>query len=123
MKTMQSLQKKKLVVEIKKKEREIALLKLREEKLNAIVIPTELVKVIFMQHSRSIATEFKNTIDGIITKIAKKKDLNLNEVAELRGELLSSINMAMDKSVVESKKSIGNIVKEFIEKKEVGERR
>ena len=119
---MYKLNKKKLVVAIQKTKEEIALLKLRNEKLNAVVIPTELVKVVLLQQSRSMATEFKNTIDSIITNISKKKDLTLTEVAQLRGELLHCINSAVDKSLTESKKNIANIVKEFVERKEVGER-
>ena len=121
-KTMQGLTKQKLVVEIEKKKREIALLKIRQEKLNAVVIPTDLVKIIFAQHSRSIATEFKNSVDTILTLISKKADLRIEQTAELRGSLLQQINEAMERSVTESKKNINNIVKEFIEKKEVGER-
>lgn len=120
--SMSKLNKKKLVVEIQKKQREIALLRLREEKLNAIVIPTELVKVMFSQHTRSISTGFKNSLDNILTLIAKQAGLNINQIAELRGKLVGEINTAVDKSVIESKKNLNNIIKEFVERKEVGER-
>jgi hypothetical protein len=116
------LEKKKTIVEIQKKRKEISLLTIREEKFKGILIPTDLIRTLIQQHSRSTATEFKNSIDSILTKISKKKDLSVTEQAELRGELLDVINKTVDKSVDLTEKLLGRIVNEFIEKRDVGER-
>lgn len=117
-----TLTKRKVAVDIAKKREEIEILKVRKDKLHGVLIPTDLVKVVFTQHSKSILTEFSNSIDNILTIFRKKKDLNANEVAEIRGELLQSINTAVSKSNSRSKKEISNIQNEFTVKREVGER-
>lgn len=99
---------------------QIALLK--EEKLRGIVIPTDIVKVIFAQHFKSVTSSFHQAADNLIVNISKKKELNREEVAQIRGELIEIINIAVNNSVDESKKSIVNIVAEYSERKGVGER-
>lgn len=116
------LNRQKLRVEIDKKTEEIELLKLRKDKLLGVLIPTDLVTVIMIQHCKSIITEFKNTTDGIITTLIKKHGLNTNEVAELRGSMVQSINSAVNKSIDRTKRNIDSVVNEYSEKKEVGER-
>ena len=98
----------------------IALLK--EEKMIGASIPTELVKMVFAQHSKSITSAFHTGADNFLMEISKTKGLNRNELAEMRGALILIINKAVDKSIEESKKSISNIVQEFSVKKEVGEK-
>jgi hypothetical protein len=95
---------------------------LKEDKIRGEVIPIEIVKTVFAQHSQNIITEFKNSVENILTIFAKKKSLNGNEVAEIRGQMVSTINLAVDKAVDSSKKNLTHIVKEFSIKKEVGER-
>lgn len=95
---------------------------LKEDKIRGEVIPIEIVKTVFAQHSQNIITEFKNSVENIITIFAKKKSLNGNEVAEIRGQMVFSINTAVDKAVDSSKRNLNHIVKEFSVKKEVGER-
>lgn len=104
----------------KRVDTQIALLK--EEKLRGIVIPTDIVKVAFQQHFKSISAAFHNAADNLIVNFAKKKDLNREEIAELRGELIEVINIAIQESVAESIKTVDNIVDEYSEKKGQGER-
>lgn len=116
------LNKQKIYLENQKKEREIAILEVRKQKLHGIVIPTELVKIIFTQHFKAVTAEFQNAADNLLMEIAKRKDFNRNELAELRGQLTDIINIAINKSVDSSKKTVENIVTQYSEKKEVGER-
>jgi hypothetical protein len=95
---------------------------LKEKKLIGDVIPTDLVKVVFVQHSQSILTEFKNSVDDIITILAKSKGMNVNEIAEIRGSLVKVVNVAVDKAIGATKNNLQNIIDEFSIKKEVGER-
>lgn len=120
--SLYALDKEKKTLDIEKTAEEIQLLKVKNEKARAVVVPTELVKALFSQHTKSILVEFSNSVDNIITKIAKKKALSNNEVAEIRKELIEEINIAVDKSIDESKKNIKNLMNEYSEKKGVGER-
>lgn len=68
-----ALEAQKKALDIEKIQEEIEILRVKKDKMHGVVIPTELVRIIFTQHSKAIVTEFKNTVDGIITKISKKK--------------------------------------------------
>lgn len=106
----------------KKIERDIEKTQLDIEKKKGVVVPSELIKPIFLQHNQFIITEFKNTTDEIIRRIAKKKDLGVNEVAEIRGEMVACINEAVNKAIAASTKNIVNIITDYSDKRGVGER-
>lgn len=117
-----------LEVEKKKKDiekitEEIAILKVKKDKLHGIVIPTDMVKVIFAQHTKSILVEFNNSLDKILTRISKRKGLTNDEQAEIRKELNEEINTAVDAAIEESKKGIKSIIEQFAEKRGKGERK
>lgn len=105
----------KRLVEIEKLEFDLA-------KKRGEVIPTELISPLFLQHNQSIITEFKNAADEVLRAFSKKKELSVNESAEMKGELVSIINQAMKRAIDQSLKSIDNIIEEFSNKKGVGER-
>lgn len=105
-----------------KRKAEIEKLYLDVAKKKGEVIPSELVKPVFLQHNQSIVTEFKNAADDIVRMFAKKKSLTVNEVAEITGELTSSINNAINKATTTTINSVDSIVNDFAEKKGVGER-
>jgi uncharacterized protein YjgD (DUF1641 family) len=105
-----------------KRQAEIEKLSLDLAKKKGEVIPSELVKPVFLQHNQSIITEFKNVSDEVIRMFAKKKSLTVNEVAEITGELTSCINNAMNKATNATVNAIDSIVNDFAEKKGVGER-
>ncbi len=106
----------------KKIEKDIEKNQLDIEKKKGVVVPSELIKPVFLQHNQFILTEFKNTADEIIRRIAKKKDLNVNEMAEIRGEMVQCINEAVNKAIAASTKNIVNIITDFSDKRGVGER-
>ena len=103
--------------------KEIDLLNLREEKLKGIVVPSELIKPLFLQHNQSIVSEFKNTADEIIRAIGKRKSLNANEMAEIKGELVKIINVSIGKATKASVKSVDIIINDFSDTRGKGERK
>jgi len=113
---------KKTSVQVEKLEQEVRLLKLKEEKLKGVVVPSELIKPVFLQHNQSIITEVHNSSAEFARIFAKKHSLNVNDVAEINGELIKWFNLAINKATVLSVKSIDNIVNDYSEKKGVGER-
>lgn len=117
-----ALSKQQQQMQIKKLTEEVDILKIKKEKMQGEVIPTDLVKTVIVQHSKSIVSEFYNAADSLLMKISKLKGLDRNEMAELRGELVGVINQAVNDSVVSSKKMIKNIVNEYATKRGRGER-
>lgn len=107
---------------IKKTNEEYEIAKIKKEKLQGALMPSELVKPVFLHHNQSIVAEFKNAIDDIVRIFAQKKSLSVNEKAEMTGELINCINQAISKATKLSIKNINNIIEEFTEKKGVGER-
>lgn len=105
-----------------KREVEIEKMQFDLAKKRGEVIPSELIKPVFLQHNQSIITEFKNAADETIRTFSKKKELTIEEAAEMKGELISAINAAVKKAIEASVKSIDNIINEFAIKKGVGER-
>lgn len=111
------------LIEIEKKKRETRLLELKEQKTLGILIPTELVKLIFAQHTKSILTSFDNSIDRVLTKISKVKKLTSGERSKFRGELKSELNTAVDRSIRESKRNIKKMVQDYTEVRGRGEQK
>lgn len=116
------LEKIKKVLDIDKITEEIEILRKKNEKLAGESIPTDLVKVVFAQHSKSIATSFHVAADNFLMDISKKHDIDRVELAKLRGILIKKINEAIDKSIEDSKKQIYNIVVQYSDKKQQGEK-
>lgn len=110
-------------IEIEKKKKETSLLELKKQKALGIVIPTDIVKILFTQHFKSILTEFDNSIDRILTKISKVKKLTNVERSKFRGELKVELNAAVDRSIIQSRRSIKKMIEEYTEVRGVGERK
>lgn len=115
------LQQKKL--DVFKRAEEIKNLKVRNEKLTGVVIPTEMVRILFAQHSKSITTTFVQGCDNLLSVLQQTKEFSQVEVAELRRQLKQIVNEAVNKAVDNSKKQIGNIVTEYSDRRGQGERK
>jgi hypothetical protein len=109
--------------ELEKKEQEIELNKLKIAKLSGEVIPTDLVKVIFAQHFKSVTTAFHQGCDNFIMTIAKVTGMKRAEMATMRGELIEIVNHAVTDGIDESRQSLKHIVGEYKEKRGVGEKK
>lgn len=108
--------------ELEKKEVDTRIAKLKEDKLKGRVLPTDLFKMVFSQHTKSIIHEFNNSVDKMLVRIVKKKNLTNEESAEIRKELIDEINRAVDASVDESKKTLKALLEEHSNKRGKGER-
>lgn len=114
------LEKKRL--DIKKVEEEILIARIKREKMSGDLIPTDLVKVLFASHFKSITTSFHQAIENLISTIAKRNSLDREQVAKIRGELTKVINDAVGNSIETSKKELKNIVDEYSQKRGRGEK-
>ncbi|MCE3278006.1 MAG: hypothetical protein K0S44_197 [Bacteroidetes bacterium] len=94
---------------------------LQIEKLRGELIPTEIVKPLFIQHSESIKVAYNEASENLIVIISQKKQLSSVEVADLRKQLVSIVNKSVDAAIAATKKGIKNIVEEYSASKAVGE--
>lgn len=118
---LHGLDKQKKALDIKKVSEEVQLLQIKKEKLQGILIPTDLVKDIIAQLSKSFISSFKDASDNFLIEISKRKTLSSTEFAELKGLLVKIINENSLKAITESKRNMKTIVSVYSEKKEVGE--
>jgi len=103
----------KKLLDIEEKETSIAINKIKLDKLNGVVIPTDLVTVIFGQHTKSITTAFHQAADVFIVEMAAKYEVDKKDIAVMRGTLIEIINESVKDSLEDSKKGIANIVDEY----------
>lgn len=109
-------------LQIQKTTEEIELLRIRREKLNGQLIPTDLVKPLFTQLSKSITSSFHEGADAILVIIAKKKGLSREESASFRKDLIGIVNESVRRATKEVSESVKHIVEEYSNKREAGEK-
>ncbi len=107
--------------DLEKKEVDTRIALLKEEKLLGSSIPTDMVKSVFANLSKSFVSAFKDGADGFIIEISKQKNLTAVETAKIKGALIDIINQSSLKAVSESRKNLQSIINEYSNKKEVGE--
>ena len=108
-------------LDIEKKVIEIKLKKLDHQKKLGELVPTELVRTLFVQHSKSIMSAFHDEADNFLMEISKEAGLTREQLAKMRGKLVLKINQGIENSLKESKKSLHAIVEEYRMLRGVGE--
>lgn len=109
-------------LDTEKRAREIEKLVLDIEKKKGEVIPSELIKPVFLQHNQHILHAMKNADEEILTQISHKYSITAPDMAYMRGKSIEIRNAAMQKATDSSIKSIANIINEFAEKRTAGQR-
>jgi hypothetical protein len=92
------------------------------QKKKGEVIPAELISPLFVQHSQSFLQAFKNVAENILTEYALIKKFTVPEIADMRGRMIIAINKGMTDADALTASSVSGIVKEFAQKRGVGER-
>ena len=116
------IQRQKDLIDLKNKELSAELTQLKIDKEMGKLIPVDLVMDILKIFHQSVMTEYKNSTDNVLTIFTKRKDYSNEEVAEIRGSLVFSINEAGDKSIKTAKKTMEGVVEDYSNKKGVGQR-
>jgi hypothetical protein len=119
--TLTQLEREKKLADLQKVEVDTRIAKLREEKLMGQNIPTELVKGVVSQMSKSFVSKFKDGAENILISVSKMKGLSNEEMAKLRGELVAIINESIKSSVNDCKKQVSTIVATYSNSRGVGE--
>jgi hypothetical protein len=107
--------------DLEKKEVDTRIALLKEEKMLGASIPTDLVKSVIGNLSKSMVSWFKDGADHFIIEISKRKSLTNEESAQLKGVLVEIINTSSSKAIAECRKNLKSIINDYSTKKEVGE--
>jgi hypothetical protein len=99
--------------EIERLDQEMRIARLQEEKFLGKLIPTDIVKNLFAQHFKSVTLTFKQAADLIAIEFGKKAKIARNDQAELRGQMVTIINRAIEDGINESKRTLAHIVHEY----------
>lgn len=108
-----ALDKEKLKADLKKKLLDSDIAKITKEKLQGLLIPTELVTSVIKLQSDSLKIAYHAAAEHLILIIGQRKKLNNKDIADIRRDLTGTINEAVDVGVNESHKGIKKIVKEY----------
>lgn len=120
-KSMAQIERDKKIADLEKTLVETRLKLMQEQQKKGENIPTDQVKMIVTHLSKSFTTKFHQAADNFLMEIGKKKDLSREEMAQMRGALISVINEASTVAVEEAKRNIKAAQNETAIKKGVGE--
>lgn len=107
--------------DIAKKEVDTRIAILKEEKMLGTNIPTDLVKGVVSNLTKTFIASFKDGADFFVIEISKRKSLTAQETADLKGRLVEIINSSSTKAIEETRKNLKIIIDQVSVKKEVGE--
>lgn len=113
---------KKTAAQVEKLQQEVRLLKIKEEKLQGVVVPSDLILPVFLQHNQSIITEVHNESIEFVRLFVKKNGLSIEEEAQIKGSVIKWFNGAITRATEMSKVSVKNIIKGYANNRGVGER-
>jgi hypothetical protein len=111
----------KTAAQIEKLEVETRLKLLIEQQKKGENIPTEIVKTIMAQLSKSFISKFQSAAENILLEIAKTKSLSRAETAQIRGRLIFIINDGTTAAVVDAQKQMRNVIRDLSIKRGIGE--
>lgn len=91
------------------------------EKKEGQLIPTELIKALFLTHSKSITMTFKEGMEKIVDLFTIKYKLSQADAASMRKTMVEAINKGVDNAVSNTRGSLKKIITEYSEKRGVGD--
>lgn len=98
-------------VDLKKKQSDIGLKETKRaidemklKKMSGRLIDREAAWMIFTQQFKFFSKSFHDGVEGLLTEIVKKSNLNRNAHAEMRAQLIAMINNSVDRAVDDGKK-------------------
>lgn len=109
-------------LDTQKREKEIEKLNLEIEKKKGEVIPSELIKPVFLQHNQFILMEMKNADDEMLSFFSHKYEMTADDTAYIRAEWIKRRNAALTNAITSSVKNVTAIVNDFSDKRGKGER-
>lgn len=110
-------------LDAEKKAKDILFIQQKIDKANGELVPTDVVKMLFAQHFKSVYAAFEDETNKLLSDIAKKAGLSNNDMAFFRGKIIASVNRAVAEGIEKSKKDLAAVVAEYSETRGKGERK
>lgn len=96
---------------------------IKEQKLRGVLIPTDLVRDLFARYTKLVVGEFGNTLDKFITRVSGEHAIPNEKQAKYRVEILDGINEMNESAINDTLKNLRQLIDEFKETRERGERK
>jgi hypothetical protein len=104
-------------------ERGAELDEIKIQKLQGILVPTELVKHLLRQHTSNITKVTKETLEDVIVLWAAKYKIQDDDTKKMRKTILEKINFGIDRAIADTKKQLGQLIDAYSETRGKGERK
>ena len=85
------------------------------------LIPTEIVRKLVIQQSEGTKIAYTEACENLIVILSQKKQMTSDEVSDIRKQFMAIVNSAIDTSIEITKRNMVEIVKEFSQKRGVGQ--
>lgn len=96
------LERKKKLADLEKKNVDIRIALLTEQRLKGESIPTQLVRELINQLSKSFLESYRDKSEQLVINISHKNKLSAERTAEMKGELIKAINKSHDDAITEA---------------------
>lgn len=116
-----AMDREKLQADTDKKRHDAEISRIKMEKLQGLLIPTELVTNVIQLQADSLKKVYHEAAEKLLIILSQKAKMNNKELADMRKKLVDDINHAIDEGIETSKKGLGEIVKNYSETRGVGE--
>lgn len=104
-------------IELEKATEDLEIKKMNRAKLEGELIPTELVKIVFKTHLKEVYQQFHNAAGQIAMDTIRKFGGSKADIAEMKGELVESLNVAIEKAQRSSQQQVKQIKAEYLDAK------
>ena len=90
---------------------------LKIDKINGIYVPTKYIEPVIKSYVQTVMTAFKNACEDMVIQYGKILDAKPEQVAEMRGHIITITNDAVVKAADMAEKSVEFIVNDFSQKR------
>lgn len=120
--TLTEIEKEKKLLEVEKLKSDARLSRLKAEKMEGFLIPTDLVKAVIRELSEAMKISYYEAIETYTVIVGAQVKLDNTQITKIKSHFTTIINDTLVKQVQISKKMINNIVAEYSETRGKGER-
>lgn len=108
-------------IKLLKKQEELASINVEIKK--GKLIPIDMVMLLFSNHFKSVTNQFHQGADQVATIFAKKHKLEQEDLVEIKKQIIDIANKSVDRAQQESISQIENLIDEFSQKLQRGEKK
>lgn len=120
---IQNVRRIEVIHRILKLREDTALAKIKKEKAEGELIPTEEVKFLFIRHTKTLSGEFENGLNSMLNDIAQRYKLTGEEQARYKGMVIDTLNKANVDAANATKRDLDKIISESSDKRGRGDKK